>query len=191
MAMKLYHFEACAYCEKVRSTLKRMDVRYESVEIDPSDRSAVKAISGQEKVPVLADGDAVVHDSTRILRYLVRTYGGGRFLPDDAHSRGLMWILEEYVDEVLIPLLDRSGRSVDDHGKALDEAGKAALKAEAAHQYETLEQLLSSDEFALANRVTLADIALYACLSRLELYSPRGIPNDYPRIRAWYTRMKV
>jgi glutathione S-transferase len=191
MAMKLYHFEACPYCEKVRSTLKRMDLRYESVEIDPSDRAQVKAVSGQEKVPVLADGEAVIHDSTRILRYLVRTYGGGRFLPDDAHSRGLMWILEEYVDEVLIPLLRRAGKNVDGDGKALDEAGKAALKTEAAHQYESLEQLLGSDGFALASRVTLGDIALYACLSRLELYSPRGIPNDYPRIRAWYSRMKA
>jgi glutathione S-transferase len=191
MALQLYHFEACPYCEKVRSTLKRMDLRYESVEIDPSDRSAVKAISGQEKVPVLADGDAVIHDSTRILRYLVRTYGGGRFLPDDARSRGLMWIVEEYVDEVLIPLLHRVGRNVDGNGKALDEAGKTALKAEAAHQYESLDQLLSSDGFAVASRVTLADIALYACLSRLELYSPRGIPNEYPRIRAWYSRMKA
>jgi glutathione S-transferase len=191
MAMKLYHFEACPYCEKVRSILKRMDLRYESVEIDPSDRAQVKAVSGQEKVPVLADGEAVIHDSTRILRYLVRTYGGGRFLPDDPHDRGLMWVLEEYVDEVLIPLLHRARKNVDGTGKALDEAGKAALKAEAAHQYESLEQLLSSDGFALANRVTLGDIALYACLSRLELYSPRGIPNDYPKIRAWYSRMKA
>jgi len=191
MPLKLYHFESCPYAEKVRSTLKRMDLRYESIEIDPSDRSMVKAISGQEKVPVLVDGDAVIHDSTRILRYLVRTYGGGRFLPDDAHSRGLMWILEEYVDEVLIPLLHRSGKNVDGNGVALDESGKAALKAEAAHQYESLEQLLGADGFALGNRVSLADIALYACLSRLELYSPRGIPNDYPRVRAWYSRMKA
>ena len=191
MALKLYHFEACPYCEKVRSTLKRMDLRYEGVEIDPSDRAAVVALSGQEKVPVLVDGDAVIHDSTRILRYLVRTYGGGRLLPDDARSRGLMWIVEEYVDEVLIPLMRRAGRNQDEKGKPLDEAGKAAMKAEAAHQYESLEQLLGTESFAVASRVTLADIALYACLSRLELYSPRGIPGEYPRIRAWYGRMKA
>ena len=191
MALKLYHFEACPYCEKVRSTLKRMDLRYESVEIDPSDRTAVKAVSGQEKVPVLADGDMVVHDSTRILRYLVRTYSGGRFLPDDARSRGLMWIVEEYVDEVLIPLFRRVGRNVDGHGGPLDDAGKAALKTEVTHHFDSIEQLLSSDGFALGGRVTLADFALYACFSRLELYSPRGIPADYPRIRAWYSRMKA
>ena len=52
MALKLYHFEACPYCEKVRGTLRRMDLRYESVEIDPSDRAAVKAVSGQELTPL-------------------------------------------------------------------------------------------------------------------------------------------
>ena len=191
MSLKLYHFEASPYCEKVRSTLKRMDLRYESVEIDPSDRSAVQAVSGQEKVPVLADGDMVVHDSTRILRYLVRTYGGGRFLPDDAHSRGLMWIVEEYVDEVLIPLMRKVGRNAQGRDDSMGDAAKAALKTEAAHQYESLEQLLGSDGFALGSRVTLADIALYACLSRLELYSARGIPAEFPGIRAWYSRMKV
>jgi glutathione S-transferase len=191
MALKLFHFEACPYCEKVRSTLKRMDLKYESVEIDPSDRSGVKAVSGQELVPVLVDGDATIHDSTRILRYLVRTYGGGRFLPDDAHSRGLMWILEEYVDEVLIPLLRRASRAVDAKGNSLDDARKAVLKSESTQQFESLDQLLSSDGFILGGRLCLADIALYACLSRLELYSPRGIPPEYQRIRAWYGRMKA
>jgi len=191
MALKLYHFEASPYCEKVRSTLKRMDLRYESIEIDPSDRSAVEAVSGQVKVPVLADGDVVVHDSSRILRYLVRTYGGGRFLPDDSRSRGLAWIIEEYVDEVLIPLVRRLSRNLDEVGNPLDDAGKVVLKAESVHHYDSLEQLLSTDGFALGPRVTLADIALYACLSRLELYSPRGLPADYPKIRAWYSRMKA
>ena len=190
MSLKLYHFEACPYCEKVRSTLKRMDLRYESVEIDSADRSVVKSVSGQEKVPVLVDGDATIHDSSRILRYLVRAYGGGRLLPDDARSRGLMWILEEYVDEVLIPLLRRAGKGVDSEGKLLDDVGRAALKLEATHQYESLEQLLGGDGFAFGDRVTLADIALYACLSRLELYSPRGIPAEYQRVRSWYARMK-
>jgi glutathione S-transferase len=166
-----------------------MDVRYESVEIDPADRSAVREISGQDKVPVLVDGDAVVHDSTRILRYLVKSYGGGRFLPDDARSRGLAWVIEEYVDEALIPLLGLC-RGADGKSAPLDEAGKAAAKADLAHHYEGLDQLLAGEGFVLGSRATLADIALYACLSRVELYNPRGIPPEYPAIRSWYARMK-
>lgn len=191
MALKLFHFEACPYSEKVRYAMRRLDLRYESAEIDPSDRSAVRAISGQEKVPVLMDGDTVVADSTRILRYLVRTYGGGRLLPDGARDRGLAWVIEEYADEVLAPVLHRATRGVDAEGKPLTDAGRAALKAELSRHYEAVEQILSGDDFVLGGRLTLADVALYAFLSRLELYSPRGIPNDYPKIRAWYGRMKA
>ncbi len=190
MPLKLYHFEACPYCEKVRYALRRLDLRYENAEIDPADRSAVKAVSGQEKVPVLVDGETVVHDSTRILRYLVRTYGGGRLLPEDSRSRGLAWIIEEYADEVLAPLLRRASRGVDAEGKPLGDSGRAALKAEMAHHYEALEQLLGGEDYALGSRLSLADIALYAFISRLELYSPRGIPAEYAKIRAWYGRMK-
>jgi glutathione S-transferase len=191
MPLKLYHFQACAYCEKVRYAMKRLDLRYESVEIDPSDRGAVKAVSGQEKVPVLVDGDTVIHDSTRILRYLVRTYGGGRLLPDDPRSRGLAWIVEEYADEVLGPLLARASRGGGAAGEPLTDSGRAALKAELAHHYEALEQLLGGEDYSLGGRLSLADVALYAFLSRLELYSPRGIPPEYARIKAWYGRMKA
>lgn len=191
MSVRLYHFEACPYCEKVRVALKRIDLRYESVEIDPADRSAVKEISGQELVPVLADGEVVVHDSTRILRYLVRTHGGGRLLPEDARTRGLAWIVEEYVDEVLIPLFRRSARGVSPEGKPLDEAGRAALRGELGHHFEALEQVLGTGDYLLGGRPTLADIALYGAVSRLELYSPRGIPPEHAKIRDWYSRMKA
>ncbi len=190
MPLKLYHFEACPYCEKVRYALRKLDLRYENAEIDPADRSSVKAVSGQEKVPVLVDGETVIHDSTRILRYLVRTYGGGRLLPEDSRARGLAWVIEEYADEVLAPLLRRASRGVDSEGRPLDDSGRAALKAELAHHYEALEQLLGGEDYALGSRVSLADIALYAFISRLELYSPRGIPSEYARIKAWYGRMK-
>lgn len=191
MALQLYHFEACPYCEKVRYALKRLALRFESLEIDPSDRSVVKTVSGQEKVPVLADGDMVIHDSTRILRYLVRSCGGGRLLPDEARMRGMAWVIEEYADEALAPLLERSRRGVDEKGQPLPEAGRAALRTELAHHYEALEQILGGEDYVLGSRPSLADISLYAFLSRLELYSPRGIPAEYGKIRAWYGRMKA
>jgi glutathione S-transferase len=117
-------------------------------------------------------------------------HGGGRLLPDDSRSRGLAWVIEEYADEVLGPLLRRASRGMDAAGRPLDDGGRNALKTEMAHHYEALEQLLGGEDYALGSRLTLADIALYAFISRLELYSPRGVPPEYPKIRAWYSRMK-
>jgi glutathione S-transferase len=136
------------------------------------------------------DGETVVHDSTRILRYLVRTYGGGRLLPDDPRSRALAWIIEEYADEALGPLLSQA-RGAQSGGQPLAESARAVFKAELAHHFEALEQLLGGEDYALGGRLTLADVALYGFLSRLELYSPRGIPPEYARIKAWHGRMKA
>ena len=43
------------------------------------ERDMVDAVSGQRRVPVLVDGDAVVIDSRRIVRHLYATYGGASF----------------------------------------------------------------------------------------------------------------
>ncbi|MGZ8716476.1 MAG: glutathione S-transferase N-terminal domain-containing protein, partial [Gaiellaceae bacterium] len=39
-------------------------------DVDPADRSAVEAVSGQSLVPVLVDGDEVVTDSPAIVALL-------------------------------------------------------------------------------------------------------------------------
>ena len=38
----------------------------------------MRALTGQEKTPVLVDGDVVVADSRRIVAYLYGIYGDGR-----------------------------------------------------------------------------------------------------------------
>lgn len=75
MNLRLYHFEACPYCEKVRRVLRELGLQYESLEIDPKDRSPVEEVSGQPLVPVLVDGERVVVDSTRIVEHLWATRG--------------------------------------------------------------------------------------------------------------------
>jgi glutathione S-transferase len=58
--------------ERVTLALAYKRVEAELVEVDPSDRSQVRQLSGQELVPVLIDGDDVVADSLTILRHLAR-----------------------------------------------------------------------------------------------------------------------
>ena len=187
MEMRLLHFESCPYCEKVRYALRWLDLPFQSTEIDPADREEVLSVSGQPLVPVLVDGEIVVSDSSRILRYLVKSYGGGRLLSNESRGRGLAWILEEYADEVLGPLLRRVAKGSESGG---GEAERNQRRADLEYHYQALEQALGDEEFLLGSRMTLADIALYAFLSRVELYDPRGIPGPYVKIRGWYQRMK-
>src|SRR6058998_3841709 len=118
--MRLYHFEACPYCEKVRWSLKRMGLDYESTVIDPQDRREVERVSGQRLVPVLCDEDRVVPDSTRILRYVVARYGERGILPSGAADQALAWIVEDYADEVLGPLIYSVVKGKTAAGEPLD-----------------------------------------------------------------------
>ena len=66
--LRLYRFPYSTNVERVALALAYKGLEVESVVVDPADRSPVRAVSGQDLVPVLVDGDDVVTDSTRILR---------------------------------------------------------------------------------------------------------------------------
>jgi glutathione S-transferase len=52
--------------------------RTERVPYRKADRAEIVELTRQDRVPVLVDGDEVIHDSKRILEYLDYAYGEGR-----------------------------------------------------------------------------------------------------------------
>lgn len=84
MSVTLLQLERCPWCAAVRQALANVGVEYGIVDV-PSEReqrNEVQRASGQRMVPVLIDGQTVVWDSRRIVRYLYATYGG----PERARS---------------------------------------------------------------------------------------------------------
>lgn len=75
----LLQFERCPWCAAARQGLANVGQEYQIVEVprEREERHIVRALSGQSLVPVIVDGDTVVWDSKRIVRYLYETYGGG------------------------------------------------------------------------------------------------------------------
>ena len=76
MSIKLYQFERCPYCTKVRGTLEGKGIEYEKIEVplDREERTELLEVSGQYMVPVLVDGDTVLKDSSAIIDYLNDKY---------------------------------------------------------------------------------------------------------------------
>jgi glutaredoxin len=75
----LYELPGCPYCAKVIDTLEELDLEYDMVEVPRahSERTEVKAVSGQTGVPVIVDeahGVDGMHESEDIVEYLERTY---------------------------------------------------------------------------------------------------------------------
>lgn len=75
--MRLFRKDFCPYCARVEEKLRELGLSYEEVEVPGphSERDRVHELTGQRKVPVLVDGDEVVHDSSRIVKYLDENYG--------------------------------------------------------------------------------------------------------------------
>jgi glutathione S-transferase len=191
MALNLYHFEACPYCEKVRVALRRMGLDYASVPIDPADRTEVQRVSGQRLVPVLRDDDRVIPDSTRILRYLIARYGEHGLLPAGAADQALTWIVEDYADEVLGPLVYAVLEDETISGEALDARGRKDLEKHLETQFRNLEQIFSERPFVFGPQPGLADISLFAFLSRMVRSGRREISSGFPHLKAWYSRAET
>lgn len=73
--IKLYQFEYCPYCIRVRNVLDEKKIPYEIVEVDPANTDEVYRLSGQRLVPMIVDGNEVINDSSVIIEYLNKKYG--------------------------------------------------------------------------------------------------------------------
>jgi glutathione S-transferase len=81
--LRLYRFPYSTNVERVALALAHKGLDVESVSIDPADRAPLRAVSGQELVPVLVDGEQVVTDSTRILHHLEARFPDPPLFPAD------------------------------------------------------------------------------------------------------------
>lgn len=68
--LRVYRIPYSTNVERVALALALKGLEVEWVDVDPADRTPVRAASGQDLVPVLESGDRVVTDSTRILHHL-------------------------------------------------------------------------------------------------------------------------
>lgn len=188
MTRTLYHIERCPYCEKVRLALALEGLKFESRTIEPDDRSEVVKISGQEKVPVLVEGDRVLLESNRILQRLVEA-PESKLVPSSRRDQSLTWVLVDRADAILGPLAVRLRRRQDPDGNPLSEEDLSVIRRRLLEEIAVMEGILERGPFLFGERPTVADVAAHAFLNRL----PRGerdtVTVDYPRVSGWYDRV--
>jgi glutathione S-transferase len=68
--------------------------------VDPDDRANVVAVSGQDLVPVLVDGDEVITDSTRIMHWLDERYPERPVFPSDPQLAANVEIFIDWFNRV-------------------------------------------------------------------------------------------
>lgn len=171
----------------------------EWVDHDPADRSALRALSGQDLVPVMELEGEVVADSSRIVERLERLAPAPPLYPSDPAQRATVDVFIQWFDKVwkrppneIVAELESGS---PDRGRV------AALASEIAGWQPVFEGLLDTRDHLLGDDFGAADVCAYPFLS----YAAGRPPGDdepfhlvldehlrldgYPRIATWLERV--
>ena len=85
---------------RVAMALAHKGVDAEFVVHDPDDRSELERLSGQPLVPVLEDGEQVVHDSPVVLRHIEERFPDQPLFPSDPARRAEMDVFIDWFNRV-------------------------------------------------------------------------------------------
>ncbi|WP_205697372.1 glutathione S-transferase family protein [Conexibacter sp. SYSU D00693] len=171
-------------------------VAVEWVDHDPDDRSAIRALSGQELVPVVETGAEVLTDSPQILLWLEERHPEPPLLPADPARRREVLAFCDWFNHVwklppnAIDAQRRAGHPDDARVAAWAEQLRAAQR--------WFEALLAGRDFLLGDEVTLADVTAHPFLRFTtapeddDLFHGvlcEHLPGELPRLAAWVARV--
>jgi glutathione S-transferase len=185
----LYDSRVSGNCYKVRLLLAHLGRDYERHEVDVVDRSnRLELLGGLNpglRVPTLVlDDGRSLGESNAILWYLAR---GTRYLPPDPFeaAKVLQWMFfEQYSHEPNIAVV-RFWVAIA--GAPVPDAEIEARRTAGYQALDAMERQLITCEFLVADRYSIADIALYAYT---HVAGEGGFDlSGYPATRAWLARV--
>ena len=189
--MKLWQFPYSTNVERVALGLAHKGLTAEPVVIDPADRSRVRALSGQDLVPVLEDGDRVISGSLTILAHLEERHPERALWPADLARRTEAELFLDWFDRVW----KRPPNRIADGGA--EPSDSAELRA----SLDTFEALLHGREYLLGD-FSIADVATFPFLKYAWLHDPAddetfhlvlaehlALDPKHVRLRNWIEKM--
>jgi len=135
--VRVYRIPFSTNVERVALAAGHKGVEIDWIDVDPDDRAAVEAISGQRLVPVLVAGDEVVADSTAILDWLEERFPEPPLHPREPARRAEVRIFVDWFNRVW----KRPPNALADHGH--DDAHAAEMLA----ALDVFESLLAGREY--------------------------------------------
>lgn len=188
-SIRLYGFPLSGHAHRVQLLLSMLNLPHEVITVDLANgqhkQADFLALNPRGQIPVLVDGDVTLYDSTAILVYLAKRYGGVQWLPEDAigaaHVQQFLSLASGEIFEGpnrvrLVKLFKRELDYALAHSKTL-----AVLAL--------LDKHLATREFLAANQATIADIACYAYVAHV----PEGgvALAPYANVQRWIARIEA
>lgn len=187
--MKVYINERSGNSYKPLLLLSMLGVSYETVAIDLARREQKRPeylkINPRGLVPALEDGGAVIWDSTAILVYLARKYGGDAWLPlePEPMAKVMQWLAFAQ-NEIHYGL--QFARAIRHFGRP---GNFEECQAYGRNALEVLEKFLATHPWLALGRMTIADIA---CFPYVALAPDADIDlAAYSSVTAWIDRIKA
>ena len=199
MMLRLFRAPFSTNVERVALALAHKGLEVESVEISYDDRSPVIEVSGQPLVPVLVDGDQVIPDSTRILRYLEERWPDPPLFPRDPARRAELDVFLEWFNEVWKVAPNAIEQELESDQP--DDGRIAAFSARMRGSLDVFEEMLDGRDHLFGD-FSSADCAAFPFLKFARLRDPADdelfhriledklrLDGGHPRLAAWIERV--
>ncbi len=187
--IKLYRHPLSGHAHRVELMLSLLELPTELVFVDLAKgahkRPEFLAVSPFGQIPVIDDNGTVLSDSNAILVYLAKTYGEGRWLPEEpvAAARVQRWLSVAAGQVAFGPA---AARLVTVFGATFN-AEEVINRAHAL--FRTMETELAKTPFLAGAEPSIADVANYSYIA----HAPEGNVSleAYPNLRAWLARVEA
>lgn len=195
------------FCWRVRMALAHKGLAYETIPWRYSDKAKIIA-TGQGAVPVIVDGETMIHDSWVIANYLENEYPQ-RPLFGNAAARGAALMIKFWTERTLHPLLLRI--LIMDIYAAIHENDRAYFRESREKRFGmTLEEIatdsdnqreplraaleplrltLNEQAFIGGAAPTFADYIVFGALQWARCVSPMKLLADDDSVYAWRERL--
>lgn len=198
--LRLYRAPFSTNVERVALALAHKGVEVESVVISYEDRSPVVEVSGQGLVPVLVDGDEVVADSVRILRYLEAKWPDPPLFPREPGRRAELDVFLDWFNEVW----KVAPNAIEDEleGNSPDQRRIEELAERMRGSLDGFVGQLDGREYLFGDEFSAADCAAFPFLKygllrdpddtelfHLILEKHLALDDGHPRLRDWIARV--
>ena len=187
-AVRIHHASLSGHAHRALVFAKLAGIAHEAIEVDLASGAhqtpEFLALNPNGQVPVIEDGDTVIHDSNAILVYLARKYAPDWMPTDPEGEASVQRWLTLAAGEIAFGTC--AARLITVFGVPIDPENAAATAAKAMSK---LEAGLDGRDWLVGGRPTIADVAAYSYTA----HAPEGNVSldPYPNIRAWLARFEA
>jgi len=199
MSLVLLGGSVSPFVRKVRVFLAEKGLEYQHEQVNPfAPPDGWREVSPLGRIPAFKDGERVINDSSVICQYLERRFPSPPLYPSqDFDFARALW-LEEFVDgglvpiagpKVFMPLVLRPLLTRQPADEAAESAARETVEKELSPLFGYLERELGDREFYVADRLTIADIAVAGAFVNLRHAGVAPERKRWPRLRAFIDRL--